>query len=98
HPFLHSFPTRRSSDLNLVPSNLVKGNASNCSALIFGNFSDLFVGMWDGFEFIVDPFTAKRKGQIEVTANTFYDIKVARAASFAGDRKSTRLNSSHVKI
>lgn len=71
---------------NLVPSNLVKGDASTCSALIFGNFSDLFVGMWDGFEFIVDPFTAKRKGQIEVTANTFYDIKVARAASFAGSK------------
>jgi len=69
---------------NLVPSNLVKGSATNCSALVFGNFDDLYVGIWDGFEFVVDPYTQKRKGQIEVTANTFYDVKVARADSFAG--------------
>ena len=69
---------------NLVPRNLVKGSASNASPVIFGNFKDLYVGMWGAVEFIVDPFTAKRKAQTEITANTFYDIKVARNESFAG--------------
>lgn len=70
---------------NLIPSNLTKGTASGvASAVIFGNFSDLYVGLWGGVEFIVDPFTAKRKAQVEITANTFYDIKVARPQSFAG--------------
>lgn len=71
---------------NLVPSDLVKGDSSNASALLLGNFDDLYVGVWDGFEFIVDHFTAKRKNQIEVTANTYYDIKAARTESFAGSK------------
>lgn len=74
---------------NLVPSNLVKGDTTNASALLLANWDDLYVGVWDGFEFIVDHFTAKRKNQIEVTANTYYDIKAARAESFAGSKDIT---------
>jgi HK97 family phage major capsid protein len=70
---------------NLIPSNLTKGTASAiASAIVFGNFRDLYVGLWGGVEFIVDPYSAKKKAQVEITANTFYDIKVARTESFAG--------------
>jgi len=79
---LNDYPTIVS---NLVPSTLTKGTATAiASAIIFGNFSDLYVGLWGGVEFIVDPFSAKKKAQTEITANTFYDIKVARNESFAG--------------
>ncbi|KQS33965.1 phage major capsid protein [Dyadobacter sp. Leaf189] len=79
---LNDYPTIVS---NLVPSNLTKGSATAiASAIIFGNFNDLYVGLWGGVEFIVDPFSAKKKAQTEITANTFYDIKVARTQSFAG--------------
>lgn len=70
---------------NLVPSNLTKGTASGtCSAIVFGDFSFFYVGMWGGADFIIDPYSAKRKGQIEIAVNTFWDTKVARAKSFAG--------------
>lgn len=69
---------------NLIPSNLTKSTGTNLSAIIFGNFRDLYVGLWGGVEFIVDPYSAKKKAQVEITANTFYDIKVARTESFAG--------------
>lgn len=79
---LNGYPTIVS---NLIPSNLTKGTASGtASAIVFGNFRDLYVGLWGGVEFIVDPYSAKKKAQVEITANTFYDIKVARPESFAG--------------
>lgn len=79
---LNDYPTIVS---NLIPSNLTKGTASGvASAIVFGNFRDLYVGLWGGVEFIVDPYSAKKKAQVEITANTFYDIKVARTESFAG--------------
>jgi HK97 family phage major capsid protein len=77
---------------NIVPSNLTKGTATGvCSAIVFGNFSDLYVGIWGGADFIIDPFSAKKKAQIEITCNMFWDTEVARVKSFAGikDAKTT---------
>jgi len=69
---------------NYVPSNLTKGSASAvASAIIFGNFKDLYIGQWGVIDFIVDPYSQKKKAQIEITANTFWDIQVARAVSFS---------------
>jgi HK97 family phage major capsid protein len=70
---------------NIVPSNLTKGTASGvCSAIVLGNFRDFYVGMWGGMDFVVDPYSAKKTAQVEITANMFWDTEVARAASFAG--------------
>lgn len=69
---------------NIVPSNLVKGTATNASAIIFGNFNDFRVGMWGGTEYIIDPYSQKRKAQIEITANAFWAMKAVRAKSFSG--------------
>lgn len=69
---------------NIVPSNLTKGTANNASAIIFGNFRDFRVGMWGGTEYIIDPYTQKKKAQIEVTANAFWAMKAVRVKSFSG--------------
>lgn len=69
---------------NIVPSALTKGTATNASAIIFGNFSDLYVGMWGGTDFVVDPYTLAKTGQVQITANMYWDVEVARPASFAG--------------
>lgn len=71
---------------NYVPSNLTKGSGSGvgvCSAIAFGNFKDLYVGQWGVIDFVVDPYSKKKTAQIEITANTFWDIEVARAVSFS---------------
>ena len=69
---------------NLVPANLTKGTAADkCSALIFGNWSDLYVGHWGGIDLIVDPYTGKRKGEIEICINCYNDVLVAEPKSFA---------------
>lgn len=70
---------------NTVPSDLDKGTSSDvCSAIAFGSFADLYVGMWGGVDFVVDPYTLAKNAQIQLTVNAFWDVEVARAASFAG--------------
>lgn len=69
---------------NLVPSNLTKGTASEkCSALIFGNFNDLYIGQWGGIDIVIDPYTAAATGDVVMTLNAWNDALVAEPKSFA---------------
>jgi len=68
---------------NSIPSNLTKGSASGiCSAMIFGNFEEVLVPQWGGLDFIVDPYTAKNKAVVEVTAIAYHDVCVRRPEAF----------------
>ena len=68
---------------NQVPSNLTKGNGSNLSAILFGNYADLLVGFWGGIDIIVDPYSRKKEGVVEITADQFYDMAIRHPQSFA---------------
>jgi HK97 family phage major capsid protein/HK97 family phage prohead protease len=74
----------------LVPSDLTKGTASNvCSAVIFGNFSDLMIGMWNSPDVLVDPYTGSSAGTIRIAAFQEVDVKVRHAESFAAIKDVT---------
>ncbi len=69
---------------NAVPSNLVKGSSGAvCSAIIFGNFSDLVVGMWGGLDLMVDPYTGSSAGTVRVVALQDVDVALRNTVSFA---------------
>lgn len=68
---------------NAVPSNLTKGTSSNCSALIFGNFEDLYIGQWGGLDLVIDPFTAALTAEVRFVLNAWNDVLVAEPKSFA---------------
>ena len=69
---------------NALPSNLTKSTGSNLSAAIFGPFSQVICGTWGGgLQFIVDPYTAKASGVLEVTAIAYHDVAVRHANAFA---------------
>jgi HK97 family phage major capsid protein len=68
---------------NQVPSNLTKGTGTNLSALLFGNFADLLIGMWGGLDLLVDPYTGGSAGTVRTIALQDVDVAVRRAASFA---------------
>lgn len=75
---------------NLVPDNLTKGTASEkCSALIFGNFQDLYVGQWGGIDIVVDPYTGARDGEVYMVLNAWNDVKVVEPKSFAAIKDIT---------
>jgi HK97 family phage major capsid protein/HK97 family phage prohead protease len=69
---------------NTVSSSLTKGSASGvCSAIIFGNFADLIVGMWGSLDLMVDPYTSSTSGTVRVVALQDLDIAVRHPESFA---------------
>ena len=69
---------------NLVPSNLTKGTSSSkCSAMVFGNFEDLYIGHWGGVDVVVDPFTLAENGDVRIVLNSWDDCVVAEPKSFA---------------
>jgi len=68
---------------NNVPSNLAKGTSGTVnSALIFASWEELFLMQWGGMEIIVDPYSAKKTGNIEIQIDTFWDIKLRRKGCF----------------
>jgi HK97 family phage major capsid protein/HK97 family phage prohead protease len=69
---------------NQVPSNLTKGTGTNLSALLFGNFSDLLIGMWGGLEVLPNPYGAGyNAGSVDIRSMQTCDVAVRNAASFA---------------
>lgn len=86
---LNGYPAYTS---NIVPANLVKGSTNTCSAMILGNWQDLYVGFWDTLDLTIDTVTLADKFQIQVIVNALWDVEVARYESFAGikDAKTIR--------
>lgn len=69
---------------NQVPSNLVKGSSGAvCSAEIFGNWAELFIGEWGTLDLFPDPYTLGDQGAIRIRAFKDLDIAVRHPASFA---------------
>ena len=69
---------------NQVSSTLTKGSSSGvCSAIFFGNWADLVVGMWGVLDLLVDPYTGSTAGTVRVVALQDVDIAVRNAQSFA---------------
>lgn len=69
---------------NQVPANLTKGTASAiCSAIIFGNWADLIIGMWGGLDVLVNPYILSGTGSVRIEAFQSVDTVVRHAESFA---------------
>ena len=69
---------------NAVPSNLNKGTSTGvCSAIIFGNFNDLIMGLWGGLELMVNPYTNASQGGVIVHAFQDADVAVRHPESFS---------------
>lgn len=61
---------------NIIPSE-------GGSVMVFGNWEDLFIGEWGGFDIVIDPFTQSGSAQIIITINAWNDALVAEPKSFA---------------
>jgi HK97 family phage major capsid protein len=72
---------------NGIPSNLTKTDgtttATDLSAILFGNWSDLLIGQWGGLDILADPYTLADTGKIRIIVDSFWDVFVRRAVSFA---------------
>lgn len=68
---------------NQVPKNLTKGTGTDLSAIVFGNFADLIIGMWGGLDLQVNPYSLDKKGAVRVTAFQDVDTVVRHPESFS---------------
>lgn len=69
---------------NAVPNTLTKGTASGiCSAIAYGNWADLLIGMWGGLDVLLDPYAGATSGTRRVVALQDVDIAFRRVSSFA---------------
>lgn len=69
---------------NLMPSNLTKGTGTNLSAMIFGRFSDIHLGMWSVLEVLPNPYgDGYASGDVEVRAMQTLDVGITRETSFS---------------
>jgi len=50
--------------------------------VLFGNWSDLIIAEWSGIDVVVDPYSQKKNGLIEITLTLWTDIGVRHAGSF----------------
>ena len=66
-----------------VSSTLTKGNQSASSALIFGDFSQVILGMWNTPDVLIDPYTNGAKGTIRIIVLQEVDIAIRHAQSFS---------------
>ena len=68
---------------NAVPSNLTKGTSSGvCSAIIFGNFADLVIGLWGATDIIIDPYTGSTAGTLRTVVLQDVDVALRNVESF----------------
>ena len=77
---LNGYPTVVS---NQVSNNLTKGTGTGLSAMAFGNFADLIIGMWGGLDLQVNPYSLDTKGAVRVTAFQDVDINLRHPESFS---------------
>lgn len=77
---LNGYPAHVS---NQVRSDLTKGSATDCSAIFFGNWADLLIGLWGTLDLLVDPYSGSTHGSVRVVALQDVDIAVRHSESFA---------------
>lgn len=51
--------------------------------VIFGDFSQVLIMEWAGRDVVVDPYSGKKEGTVEITIQRLVDVVVRRAKSFA---------------
>lgn len=74
-----------------VPSDLDPGDGgSDASAIFFGDFSQLMVGLFGAPSIIVDPYTNSKSGDVVISIMQEVDVGVQDTASFCkADEVST---------
>jgi len=79
----------KAATTNLMPKNLVKGSATACHGMIFGDFSQLVLGSWGGADLIVNPYSKAKDGLVEIVVNSFWDIAVKHGKGFSAIKDIT---------
>jgi HK97 family phage major capsid protein len=64
----------------LVTNSIVTtyGTGGDGNLVVFGNWADLMIGQWGGYDITVDPYTAAKTNQVVIVINAYFDAKGLR--------------------
>lgn len=65
-----------------IVTNLVE-ELAGLQTLIYGNFSELYVGQWGGVNFVADLYTGAGSGEVRLYSNLFADVQSTNPEAFA---------------
>lgn len=60
------------------------GAGSSGNLLVFGNWADLCICQWGGYDITVDPYTVANEGQVRIVINAYFDAKGLRGNIASG--------------
>lgn len=69
----------------VISTSLMPELATN-KVIAYGDFSQLFIGLWGGTSFIVDPYTQAGADSVQITVNMHADVAIANPKAFAVDK------------
>jgi hypothetical protein len=49
--------------------------------VVFGNWADLMIGQWGGYDITIDPYTAAKTNQVVIVINAYFDAKGLRGVN-----------------
>jgi hypothetical protein len=52
--------------------------------IAFGNWADLCIAQWGGYDITVDPYSAAATNQVKIVINAYFDAKGLRGSTGAG--------------
>jgi len=70
----------------LVTNSIVStyGTGGDGNMVVFGNWADLMIGQWGGYDITVDPYSAAKTNQVVIVINAYFDAKGLRGAYSTG--------------
>ena len=66
-------------------TSLVPELAGN-KVLLFGDFSQLFIGEWGAVSMLIDPYSRAKENSIEAVVNAHADVAIAQPKAFATNK------------
>lgn len=68
---------------NQLPVDLTEGSGTDLSAMVFGDFSQAYLGFFGGVNLIMDEVTQAASSLIRIHIEQFMDVKLAQPAAFS---------------
>lgn len=65
-------------------ASTVAGDDDTGELLVFGNWADLCIAQWGGYDITVDPYSAAATNQVKIVINAYFDAKGLRGKKTTG--------------
>jgi len=64
-------------------NNIATSGSGTLNQVIFGDWSQVYFMEWAGRDVVIDPYSGKKEGTVEITIQRLMDVIIRRAKSFA---------------